>query len=1407
VYIGFVGGRGDIYDLFLSYSRADAAAAETVRARLREVGLRAFLDRYGLPAGQLWQPWLENHLRSCRALIVLVGPLGFGEWQHREIQLGLDRQAAAAKTAEPFAVIPVLLPGLAPDAVPVGSFLSLNTWVDLRSGLDDPESLQRLIAGAQGRAIDTIRAKKLLAGLTPYRGLLPFREQDSRLFFGRERFVEELVRKVRQRSVANVVAVIGRSGSGKSSIVYAGLFPALRREKGLGDQSVWKIVHLRPYAEPLQQLAAAFDPPKAQPDSMEWLAALNAKAKLFRSGEINLAEVVRARLTQDKGSTRVLLYVDQWEELYTLGLRREMKIGEDPSQPAKDVKLFIDLVLEAAAKSPSILVLSARSDFYPDIQDHDALRIAVQESQVSLGTMNQPELRAVIEGPPKMLGASVDPNLTEKLIRDIGFDPASGRGDEYDIGKLPLLEYALEQAWGKRTGPRIGLEHYSGLEQALEERANALYGRLSAEEQLAAKRLFVSLVTPGEGHEDTRARIDMPDDDAMRRVIQSFAAGEARLVVTDEAAGHRSVEVSHEALIRHWDRLRGWIDENRDKLRTREFLKTNRAEWIKHGRDPGLLGLPSLYIEAARSLYGHPGDVVTDDIRDYVEALLDHDWKQKDAEDTKQREELKAARRLASERAKSEEIERGLRLDAEEQRLAALRNQAAALTALSNVRQHVNPALAAKFALAAWPRISDGNGVKLDVTVSALSGAVTQLRERRVLRGHTQDVLCAAFSPDGSQIVTASQDKTARLWDVATSRTIAVLAGHREPVSHAAFSLDGIFILTASTDGTVRIWDTITYEPIGIISESRHYGRGPVFSQDGARVVTAPAFENARLWDAATGKPIAVLGGRINGLSGAAFSRKGERVVTMSGHRTARLWDARTGKMIAALRGHERKVLSASFSPDSALIVTTSEDQTARIWTVVRRLLMTSSKTLAVLRGHEGWVLSAVFSPDGTRIVTASDDKTARIWDTTTLQSIAVLSHEGPARTAVFSPDGRHILTASDDGTARIWDGFTGKEIIVLRGHDGSVCSACFSPDGACVVTASEDGLARTWDVAIAQKVVVLRGHAEGLQNAAFSPDGARVVTVSADRTARLWDAFTTKLVGTLSCDHRMIASASFSPDGAQIVTASDDGIVRVWDVATKEVVARFAADDGWMESAAFSPNGLQIVTAAGATARIWDVSTCETVVVLSGHRNKINDAAFSPDGKFIVTASNDNTALIWDVPSGQIIGVLSGHVEWVSSAAFSPEGSQVVTSSRDRTARVSNVTTGTTITVLRGHAGEVMNASFSPDGARVITASADGTARIWDLATGQPIAVLGGHAGTVRTAAFSRDGARVLTASVDKTARIWDISSIPNGNLFQIACAWLPDHDLTGVAKEYGLANLCPICEGDPPLPDRLPQ
>ena len=527
---------------------------------------------------------------------------------------------------------------------------------------------------------------------------------------------------------------------------------------------MWRILDLRPHDEPLNQLALTFDPPEDKPGSIAWLAALNDRARLLRDRKLTLAQLVRYRLQDDPGSTRLLLYVDQWEELYTQATPREIKTDED-RQRAADAKLFIDLVLEAAAKSPCTLVLSVRSDFYPDVQTHDGLRVAVQESQVSLGTMNEAELRDVIEAPPKALDGSVDPELTKKLIRDIGLDPASGRSDEYDIGKLPLLEYALEHAWAKRTGPRIGLENYSGLEQALEERANALYGRLSAEEQAAAKRLFVSLVTPGEGREDTRARIAMPDDAAMRSVIQTFAGGEARLIVTDEAGGRRSVEVSHEALIRHWDKLRTWIDENRNKLRTREFLRANRAEWLNHGRSPGLLDLPSLYVEAARSLHEQPGDVVIDDIEDYIEALLDHQRRRLEAEETRQREELENERRLREAAEALARAEKKQREEAQQLQLNALAGLLASQAVLLAQGRRAQSDLPALLALQAHRFNEEAQGRERELIHRALRSVLDLPHFTEVLPNQ-EDVSSLALSYDARWLACGCAKGTLLVWDL-----------------------------------------------------------------------------------------------------------------------------------------------------------------------------------------------------------------------------------------------------------------------------------------------------------------------------------------------------------------------------------------------------------------------------------------------------------------------------------------------------------------------------------------------------------------------------------------------------------------------------------------------------------------
>ncbi len=494
-----------------------------------------------------------------------------------------------------------------------------------------------------------------------------------------------------------------------------------------------------------------------------------------------------------------------------------------------------------------------------------------------------------------------------------------------------------------------------------------------------------------------------------------------------------------------------------------------------------------------------------------------------------------------------------------------------------------------------------------------------------VLSGHGGHVISAAYSPDGTRIVTASADKTARIWDARTGRELTVLSGHGDSVESAAYSPDGSRIVTASDDKT------------------------------------------ARIWDARTGRELAVLSGHGDNVESAAYSPDGTRIVTTSYDKTARLWDARTGRELAVLSGHGDSVYSAAYSPDGTRIVTASYDKTARVWDA------RTGAQLTVLSGHGDSLESAAYSPDGARIVTASDDKTARIWDARTGAQLAVLSGHGDrVNSAAYSPDGTRIVTASYDKTARIWDARTGRELTVLSGHGGYVISAAYSPDGARIVTASADKTARLWDARTGAQLAVLSGHGGFVMSAAYSPDGTRIVTASYDKTARIWDARTGRELAMLSGHGNFVYSAAYSPDGSRIVTASDDKTARIWDARTGAQLTVLSGHGDFVNSAAYSPDGARIVTAsADKTARLWDARTGAQLTVLSGHGDSVESAAYSPDGARIVTASYDRTARIWDARTGRELTVLSGHGDRVHSAAYSPDGASIVTASLDKTARI----------------------------------------------------------------------------------------------------------------------------------------
>src|SRR5512143_2334215 len=410
-------------DVFLSYSRTDAPVVRQIQSCLTQAGLATFLDRDQLPAGQPWLPALEQGIARCAAIAVFVGPAGLGTWQQREVQLALDRQAAAERAGRAFPVIPVLLPKVED---PPGGFLRLQTWVDLRADLADPTQLHLLLTGLRGHApADGSPSREALC---PYRGLLPFREEDAGLFFGREDAIDTLLGKLREHSL---VTVVGRSGSGKSSVVSAGLIPALRRR---ADGRTWSILSLRPGPEPLHALVRLFDPPPVDLPPFAADQRVEQQVTILRTVDDVLGRRIRSLLAtaEETGTDRLLLYVDQWEELYTQALRHS---ALDPELAEREVTRFIDLLLAATRTSLCTVVLTVRADFYGDLLKHGPLATAVPPGQVNLGPLRREGLAAAVRRPADGVELAVDPPLLEELVEEVCTD----------LGKWPLLEYALKE--------------------------------------------------------------------------------------------------------------------------------------------------------------------------------------------------------------------------------------------------------------------------------------------------------------------------------------------------------------------------------------------------------------------------------------------------------------------------------------------------------------------------------------------------------------------------------------------------------------------------------------------------------------------------------------------------------------------------------------------------------------------------------------------------------------------------------------------------------------------------------------------------------------------------------------------------------------------------------------------------
>jgi WD40 repeat protein len=1374
------------YHAFLSHNGADKSLVEALANELENRRISCWLDKWNLVAGDPWQPAIEKALVQCDTCVVFFGPHGLGPWHNEEMRMAIQRRVNSSERR--FRVLPVILPGgQRAKESEVPGFLQGTTWVAFRLSIAEEDALHRLICGIKGIAPGRRPGAAILEGECPYLGLKTFQPEDAPLFFGRAAKVEELIDRLRKNfgtpKEERFLALIGASGSGKSSLALAGLNPSVQRGE-LPESAKWALVRCRPGARPWENLQIALS---TNPQIALHMAALPALIIHPEDEQRRLHLTSQLALHNQPETHRLFILIDQFEETFTL--------CKDEADRAK----FLDNILYATnvAGGRTIVMLTMRADFYAQCAAYQGLRAAVSDHQSLIGPLSEQELREVIERPAQLAGGELEPGLMELLLADMEGRPSA----------LPFLEHALEKLWELRDGRRLLAKAYTEmgrLEGALDAHAEKFYTEtLTADEQPLCRQIMVDLVRPGEGSADTKKRVpigELASTHVKREVLRKLT--DARLVTTDgeiEATAGQA-ELAHEALISGWQRLGDWVNENREFLLWRQRLSGLLAVWKKAQESAEALLRGPFLIEAQKWF-----DQRSQDLSDPERKLISASREERErlAREDKERQEhqLETARKLAeAQRERAEEAEKrakeqkeaasklrrralvtagaaGVALillvvsvflwrksesasakaleqaqiaavqrnAAEEQaRIAESRRLAAESTSVLTKYPQRSALLAVEAVKAEQPL----HGVRVAAAEQSLRDALGSIGGR-LLAQTGGLVLAVAISPDNRWVVTGGDDRTVRLWDLKDpGANPVVLRGHEREVTAVAVSPDNRWLVTGSGDKTARLWDLKAAHPTADPVVLRGHD-GPVnavaISADSRWVVTGSDDSTARIWDLSAKDPAAnpvILSGHGDPILAVAISPNGHWVITGSKDRTARLWDLRAKDPRAnpvVLRGHEKEVTAVAVSPDSRWVITSSDDSTARIWDLSAE---DPAASPIVLRGHDQRITAVAISPDDRWVVTASVDKTARLWDLNArdpaASSVILRGHDDPVTAVAVSPDSRWVVTGSYDHTARLWD-LSAKDPaaspVVLRGHDGPVWAVTISPDSRWVVTGSWDHTARLWNLTAKSPTpqpMVLHGHESFIDAVAISPDSRWAITGSSDNTARLWDLSAKDPAANsvvLGGHNNFVQAVAFSPDSRWAITGSSDDTARLWDLSAKDPAANS--------------------------------------VVLRGHESSIKAVAVSPDGRWVVTGSNDYTARLWDLrakdPTFNSV-VLRGHKSSVEAVAISPDNRWVVTASADNTARLWDLNAkdpAANSVVLGGHNDFVEAVAVSPDSRWVVTGSSDCTARLWDLRAKDPAAspiVLRGHESWITAVGFSTDNRWAVTGSWDCTARLWDL-------------------------------------------------
>jgi WD40 repeat protein len=1239
---------------------------------------------------------------------------------------------------------------------------SMNERVEPAAG----EALSALLAGTRREEPESEASR-------PYRGLESFGPEHAAVFFGREELAESLALRVRR---SPMVTVTGPSGSGKSSLLRAGVAPRLEG---------FAVAELRPGVDPCAALARALARTVAEDGD-----AGQIEGVLRRRPEATGTALARWCASRERS---LLVLVDQAEEVFTL--------CRDPVLRAAFARAL------ASCGGAVRVVLVVREDFFARLATLDPLRGVYSQSVEVVTTPGREALERTLTQPARRLGYRFEPpSLVERMI-------SAAEGEEAALG---LLQFCADRLWEARDRRRrciteASYEALGGVEGALAAHAERTMASLTPAQRAVARSLLRRLVT-AEGTRALASRAELlsssPAPEDTQAVLERMV--EARLVVAREAGGRggeASLELVHEALLLHWQRLRGWLDADREGQRRLDATRRAAREWDARGRPRGLLWRDEVLAEVRAWRRGAGVE-----LSELEAAFLDASEAVETRASRIGRGAVAAAvavlglfvvilgrqYELAVVARRQAEAARGDAERAGEQARAALgQSEVGRLTAEAARREVLGQPGEAGALLRAARSLAPG--ARLDAAISRLDS----LGEApRVLRAAPDAVLALAFVPRSGAVAAAS-GSSVRVW----GRDGARLADldHQGTVWALAASPDGDLLATASADRSVSLWDPATGQRRARVELDASV-QPLVFSPDGRLIAAGTTGGEIRLLRA-SGELLHAWPAHRAAVASLAFSPDGRWLASGGRDRTASLWPL-PGPEAASWSGAAPRDLGAFDAPIRQVAFAPGGDQVAVLFEKTVRLIPLEKGPTVRLDGHEHLVYALAFSPDGRLLATASSDRTVKLWSLPSGREMHTLTgHERAVYRLAFSPDGRLLATASLDGTLRLWEPRAGVLLRTLRGHRAGVSSLAFSPDGLTLASGdrSDEGRVRLWSVDAGVHSLQLRGHRDDVQGVLFSPDGSLLATTSHDRTARLWNPRTGEPLSVL-VHQGQVYGAAFSPDGSRLATASHDRTARIWESVSGHLLHTLSGHEGYLPALAFSPDGRLLATASvDRRARLWDPSSGALLRSLAGHDGALFGLAFAHDGRRLASLADDGRALFWPLarpdpplglpaPSGLAEAVASrpgllafgtteggailwdvdqaavqarflGHEGAVLSVAISPDGRLLATGSADQTAALWDARTGARLATLAGHDGGVLALAFAPGGRLLATGSADKTIRIWSY-SGAFLGALGGHEDKITSLQFSPDGSLLASASQDDTARLWSLGGPGPGGL-----------------------------------------